>query len=384
MEFNRVLVGVDFSAASLAAARWVAAHFAPRAEVMLAHVLPERDAPPFVRPYLPPMLEVVSEVAPALFGGLRGLADLIGAHRTHVDLLTGPPADALAAAAAEFGADLICLGRMRSRRGGARFGATTAQRLLTRTRVPVLVVPATRPSAPTRVLAAIDERPGSRTVLEAAWRAARAGGATGDPSSEASSDASSGASMDALHVLGPELRALVRASRATEQGDAPGSHLRLARDEDESPRLRDEAHLFDLTREWVGTRLRAAGVSPARGHPHVRVGDPGQEIVGFAHATGVDLITIGRGGEMEPPGPASGSLPLGSTTRLVMWAAPCPVLVVSPAVESSEAGPPPERGRRRQGAPRLAARTLARATFDRRPPLAPFAHDVGSGPDDAA
>src|SRR3954452_1250042 len=117
MQLRRVVVGVDFSAASLAAAQGVGGHLAPRAEGGLVHVLPEPEAPPFLRPRLPAMLDVVADVVPALHGGLRGLADLIGSDRTRIEMITGPPAEGLAAAAAEVNADLVCLGRTRSRRG---------------------------------------------------------------------------------------------------------------------------------------------------------------------------------------------------------------------------------------------------------------------------
>ena len=74
--------------------------------------------------------EILAELAPALHGALRGLAAAVGSARTSVKLLAGEPADALAAFGREIGADLICLGRRQRRRGAARFGHTTAQRLL--------------------------------------------------------------------------------------------------------------------------------------------------------------------------------------------------------------------------------------------------------------
>src|SRR5688500_20154594 len=43
MQFNRIVVGIDFSANSLAASRWVAHHFAPDADVVLVHVVAPPD-----------------------------------------------------------------------------------------------------------------------------------------------------------------------------------------------------------------------------------------------------------------------------------------------------------------------------------------------------
>ena len=45
MELQRIVVGIDFSDASLAVARWVAKTLAPDAELLLVHVVPEPDAP---------------------------------------------------------------------------------------------------------------------------------------------------------------------------------------------------------------------------------------------------------------------------------------------------------------------------------------------------
>lgn len=360
MQLGTVVVGVDFSAASLAAAQWVGTHLAPRAEVVLVHVLPEPEAPAFLRPRLPAMLDVASDVVPALHGGLRGLADLIGSHRTRIEILTGAPADGLAAAAADAGADLVCLGRTRSRRGGARFGATVAQRLLARTATPVLVVPKARPAAPSRILAALDGGPTSVAVAEAAWRIAEG----------------RGASTHALHVLGPELRGFVRAWRLTEEeeggGDRDAPPLSVSR-ADDWPRIRDEAQLYGLTVEWVERQFAALGAPPGSVGAHVRVGDPGQEIVALANSTGAELVVVGRGESGERMASEGGLRPLGSTARLVTWVAPCPVLVVSPAAGAGDPGPPSGRGarwRRHQPRAALGPRAVGAEPFGPLPPAA--------------
>lgn len=361
MQLGRVVVGVDFGAASLAAAQWVGAHLAPRAEVVLVHVLPEPEAPAFLRPRLPAMLDVVSDVVPALHGGLRGLADLIGSDRTRIEMLTGAPADGLAAAAADVGADLVCVGRTRSRRGGARFGATVAQRLLARTSTPVLVVPGARGAAPSRIVAALDGSASSATVAGSAWRLARRGGA----------------SVQALHVLGPELRGFVRACRRTREehvGDRGRSPLVVSRAGD-MDRIRDEAQLYALAGEWTERQFAALGAPPGSVSTHVRVGDPGQEIVAFARSTGAELIVVGRGDAGDATGERSalegGLRPLGSTARLVTWVAPCPVLVVAPA---GAGGPGPHSGRgARWRRPPLASRGTRLLEGEPSGPLLPAA-----------
>jgi nucleotide-binding universal stress UspA family protein len=301
MQFNRVIVAVDFSAASLAAARWVAMQLAPRAEVVLAHVVGEPSAPPFLRPHLAPLTASVAELSPALNGALRGLAGVVGGARTSVKLLTGTPADALAAFAREIGADLICLGRRRRRRGGARFGHTTAQRLLEQTGTPVLVVPAARPMLPARILAPIDDHPGSSTDLRGALELAD----------------TYEAAVEVLHVLAPELC------------------------------LNGKARLESLTHEWLASQVQQVDDGARRVTSHVRVGDPGEQIVKFVRAAAVDLVTIGRGREeaiADVMASGTHAFPLGSTSRLVLWASPCPVLVQPPAAQPAEPeapSPPP-------------------------------------------
>src|SRR5688572_10478185 len=349
MQFDRVVIAVDFSAASLAAARWVATQLAPRAELALVHVITEPVVPSFVRPRLPPLEEVAGELTPALNGALRGLAGVVGSERTTIKLLTGTPADALATFARAFGADLICLGRRRRRRGAARFGDTTAQRLLAQTRIRVLVVPPARPTLPARILAAVDDQSGSRADLREALGIAQ----------------SYEASLELLHVLAPELPGLVALglgepgvassiaeasvlhrrdpaySPADVEGDfdadvGPGESAELY--------VRGKSHLESLAHDWLASQVQHVDARARRVTSHVRIGDPGEQIVRFVHAAGVDLVLVGRGGDEQSVSAAGmtsrrGALRLGSTSRLVLWASPCPVLVLPPAAQPARPEP---------------------------------------------
>lgn len=327
MSFQRIVIGVDFSAASLAAARWIA-QLAPGAELVLVHVLPEPEAPVYVRDQLPPMLEVIRDLEPAMRGGLRGLADLIDGTRTRVEILRGQPAEGLATAAAQLGADLVCVGRMRSRRGGARFGATTAHRLLARTGVPVLVVPGGPLALPHRVLTCVDDRAATPGILERAWQVA----------------AHLEARLDALHVIEAPLRDLVRACQHLDEEEGGEGSF-------------GERALLDAAEGWLRQALRAALVPEGRGAPLVRVGEPGQEAIAAAREGGADLIVIGRGGDRAaafspyPHVSAGAPLPprqaLGSTARMVMWAAPAPVLLLPPVPD--DVRPDGTRGARHEG-----------------------------------
>ncbi|NUO62248.1 MAG: universal stress protein, partial [Gemmatimonadaceae bacterium] len=219
-----------------------------------------------------------------------------------IEMLAGDAAEALASAASAAEADLICIGRPRSRRGSARFGATTAHRLIARSAVPVLVVPAEQRGAPSRIVAAIDDGRAARGVIDASLALAAAHEAT----------------VEGLHVLSPELESMARSARLDARGSAgawPGARQGL----------RDEEELLQLTREWIERQLRAD--RRVQSGAHARVGDVGQEIMAGAQSLDAGLIVMGRGGEL-PRRARDDALPVGSTTRMVTWAATCPVLVV--------------------------------------------------------
>src|SRR5512144_1552683 len=72
--FHRVVVGIDFSPASLAGCRWALTHVAPGADALLAHVsLPDAD--------------------PSLSGGLDGFAATLDVTRARTAVRAGRPSD---------------------------------------------------------------------------------------------------------------------------------------------------------------------------------------------------------------------------------------------------------------------------------------------------
>ncbi|MEP6989520.1 MAG: universal stress protein [bacterium] len=319
--FTRIVVGIDFSARSLAAARWAAQQLAPEARVNFVHVLPEPVEPSFMQRRLTEIRALMSEVAPALEGGLKNLGALLAPGRSTVTVRRGEVADELARAAEEDEAEVVCLGRRRSRRGGARFGATTAHRLLTRCSTAVLIIPVTNDVAPSRILVALDDHDGRVALLRTAMHAARTWNAD----------------VHALHVLSPALRDFVRSARPTEPVPGNGAGAR-----EHVERISDEQALFGVTREWLTEQLDTVRPHGIRTRAHVGVGDPGQEIVADAHSSRADLIVIGRASAPPDADVPTRPFPLGSTTRLVTWAAPCPVLVV-PAMPVPATAPRPKR-----------------------------------------
>ena len=259
MNFERVVIGMDFSERSLAAARWAARHLSHRAELIFTHVLPEPEAPSFLRPHITSLLRVVADMAPALSAGLHGVAELIAPGRSRVEIVAGDPADGLARVADAVDADLVCLGRRRLRRGGARFGATTAHRLLGRTTRAVLIVPGAGRDAPARVLAALEDGAAAERVATIAGALAKRWDAR----------------VDALHAISPRLRDFVHACRFEEESEA---------DSRSAEGMREVADLHRLTRRWIEEQAYAARIPPAALRAVVSVGDPGREILGLAPA----------------------------------------------------------------------------------------------------
>lgn len=320
---RRVVIGVDFDEPSLATARWVASHVAPAAELVLVHVLPVPRAPAFLRGHLLSPAPFVAQVAPAMRGGLEGLAGTLGIRRARGVVRVGEPAEQLAAVAAEVGADMVCVGHARERRGAVRSGRNTVERLLRRLEVPLLQGSAAAgPVA--HVLAAVDGGAGSEGVLGAAWALAQR----------------LEARLDALHVLDADVRAYARAMSVAvgSAGGAAGA----------------ERALWDAAAAWLRDALDAAGASAGRCGAAVRCGAPGSELLaacadGQRTAGRVELTVIGREGrDALAPGL------VGSTTRLILGAAATPVLVV-PRLPLPATPPAPDPGGRRrhgQGASR--------------------------------
>ena len=316
MAYQRIVVGVDFSTASLNAVRWVAGQFAPLARIFVVHVVPEMRSPGFLRGKEAPVPNV-AQPEPALYPGLRVFADLAGARRSDVEILAGSPAAELARVAKEVDADLICVGRTRKRRGSGRFGATTPQRLLSRTNIPVLIVPDTARLAPGSVLAAVSDGADGREALRIAARLAAAWDVP----------------LDALHALEPEVLSAVQ----------------------RQPQDATDAELCRLAEEWITDQGIKLTSPPTRVNAVARVGDAGEEIIAHAARNSIGLIVAGR--RRHDVDPDDAGMDLGSTIRLITWASACPVLVLgSPA--TAKAGrltaPSARRSSFGSSAPRLA------------------------------
>jgi len=300
MLYRRIVIGVDFSTASLNAVRWVATRFAPRAELFLAHVIARPHTPSFLRTHLQVAVGAENE-EPTLFPGLSGFADLAGASRAEVVVRHGQPATELAALAHEVGADLVCVGRSSRRRGGARFGATTPQRLLERTSLPVLLVPSASRGHPGTLLAAVSDGVEALEVLR----------------STATLADFLDARVDLLHALNAGILAL-RAEGCARTAEG--------RDPVEPGAQPNDERIRQLTEQWLTRHAADMRMAEGRVRSIVHIGDAADAIVASATRAPCDLIVIGR--RIESPATAGDQGRVGSTTRLITWATPCPVLVL--------------------------------------------------------
>lgn len=152
MRLARIVIGMDFSVGAVAAARWTARELAPAAELVLVYCgAPRGDVLPLPRGAATARLQTLTaDLAPAL---------------VRVAVRTGDPADGLAAMAEEVEADLIVIGPHGAPAGSDEIGST-AERLVRRSRVPVLLAAGGLRGRPHRVLVPLAADDVSPAVLE--------------------------------------------------------------------------------------------------------------------------------------------------------------------------------------------------------------------------
>jgi nucleotide-binding universal stress UspA family protein len=308
MPFHRIVIGVDFSTASLNAVRWVATRFAPRATLFLAHVIPRPRVPTFLLAHTQAAWARAGE-EPTLYPGLSGFADLAGASRAEVTVRYGQPATELAALAREVEADLVCVGRSSKRRGTARFGATTPQRLLEGTNLSVLLVPGSAsPARPMTLLAAVSDGVEAPAVLRSAGALAYAWDAQ----------------VDVLHAVDAGILAMTAAAPPPMVDAQSPRHA--GADGPTAYRLPDGDGIRQLTEAWLARQSAEVPLLRGRTTTIAHIGDAAEAIIGYAARSHLDLIVMGRRIESSAIGGVAGCV--GSATRLITWAAPCPVLVM--------------------------------------------------------
>jgi len=303
MKINRVVIGTDFSAPSVAAAQWTAQHFAHGAELVLVHVVTVPKPPRFFRGRFPASDALVATARSGAEARLRDLSRSLGAERTRIEVRTGHAAEQLADVAEAFGSDVIAVGRHGHRPGLWNRLGSTAEQLVHTTTTPVLLVTGVRDVQPRRILVALDESDVAGVVASCARTLGERFGAR----------------VTALHVVGSAVMGHVLAVPDA-SADSDTLDSRRAREE-----LRGELH-HDADR-WIAG-LIGTGAGRERVSSEVAFGEPGQEILAAAERHESELIVMGSHGSAR----VRRAL-VGSVASEVLRGATCPVLVVPPPTD---------------------------------------------------
>lgn len=292
MRLQRIVVGVDFSAPSIAAAKWVARYFAG-ANITLVHSVFVPQPPSFLRGRLPSAELLIESAREGATTRLEQLRSLLAGARADTEVRVGHPTDELAAVARERVADLIVVGRHGEREGVWRRLGSTAERLVRSSPVPVLLAPGLHDHRPNRILVAIDDSDTTPRVMAAASVVAERFGAR----------------VTALHVVSSAVLSHVLSMAAA--GGEP----------EMSPQEVQEEFRLDTDR-WI-QGLIEAGVPRLNADSEVAFGNPGQEILAASERLGSDLIVIGSRGAG-----AVRRAVLGSVVSEVVRDSACPVFIV--------------------------------------------------------
>jgi universal stress protein A len=290
MNYDRIVIAVDFSEQSVAGAQWVARHFAPRAELVLVHVLELPPPPSFWPRRVWLRADHIETYRAGAKTRLRQFGQQIRRGLLWEEVRLGRPEEEVLRVAQEYEVDLIVVGSHREREGfWKRFGSS-AERILGGAEVPVLIVRGAPQAVPRLLLAAVDDSLTGTKVIEHTRALTQQLGATGR----------------FLHVL---------PSVPHHPPFFPGERPVHGPDSGEARKV-----LIHATHEWLRNRIPGedTGLTPL-----VQQGHTSDVILREARFAGADLLVLGR----ERKGTVRRHL-LGSVTGTVIRGANCPVLVI--------------------------------------------------------
>ena len=288
MNRRSIIVGVDFSEASLNAARWMAQQLAKDDELVLVHAVYIPEPPSFLRGLYPPTDSLREDARRGADIRLAELAKSLRLRRIRTEVRIGRPDEVLGVIAEESRARLVVIGTHGARTGIWQLLGGTAERVTRAARTTTLLARHLPASAPRRLLLALDESELVHPIIDWAVRLA--------PQHASESIA--------LHVVNPLLQgATIGAS---------SSELRHAED-----RIRA------CTETWLQGKLAGTSLEGAR--VVVEFGDAGLEILAAVHRFQADLLAVGTHGARPR---ARGFM--GSVVEFVLRNGSGPVLVVAP------------------------------------------------------
>lgn len=277
--FPHVIAAIDFSAASLGAARWGIANVAARADAIVCHVVPSAiDASSENGVDTLEVARRHSETT-ALLGGLGGFGATLDAASVRSVVRSGRASHWLTALAIEWRTDLLILGRRSdaNRRGIGE--PNVLERSARRTEASVLVVPQGTTEPPRHIVAAIDGSAIAHRVLAHARALAQ----------------QHACALTLVHVVSPTTESYDRVRRAS-RGRAVGR--------------------LPLQTPEVAMPVEASNL-------RLLTGNPAREIILHAEHNAPALIVVGKRGADGAPAES-----LGSVARELLTRASSAVLAV--------------------------------------------------------
>ena len=287
--YQSILIGIDFSDASVETVRWAISRFA-EAEIVLFHAIEPLGAPSYLVPELGSKLDLARERELDARANLEEIAAQCGIE-ARIEVRVGWIPEVLTATAEEIRAQLIIVGAHRSRVSPGDELGTTCASIVTEASVPVIVWRPIRQQRDKTILAALDLREGSAPIAATAARYADYFGTR----------------LFLLHAMPGTLQAYLRAVNSPTKVEET---MRV---------LEDRARAEALARVPADLRKKLdIQVSILRGRPIVN------HILTAAETEAADLIVTGK---YHAPG-LKGRVLLGGITRQIILGANCSVLTL--------------------------------------------------------
>lgn len=266
MPVSRLVVAVDFSPASIAAARWATASFAPTSDVVLTHAVDIPTPPGFLRSLFTAVDQVQASAVPGAEARLAAVRDTLGVPKATLDVRTGRAFKALSAACAQHDASLLVIGPHGDRTGLGRLLGSTAERAVRESTVPVLVTAGGEAGRPKRIVVAVDDSPGGRHALRWAADLAR----------------TLEAELIAVNVVDALLAGAVGLAGSAREREKALNELRQA------------------SEQWLQEATMGLGLPAGPLRLVVRSGHPADEVVNAAREAKADVLVIGRNTSTAP------------------------------------------------------------------------------------
>jgi nucleotide-binding universal stress UspA family protein len=305
MKLERIVVGMDFGAASISAASWAARHLAREAELVLVHSIVVPRPPRFLRGRYPSPATLLETARAGADKRLREVSTSIGAQRIWLEVREGRPAERILEVAKEYTADLILVGRHGDRPGIWNRLGSTAELLARSSPVPVLLANALPDGPPRKMLVALDDDDAMPWVLR--WTRFLAD--------------RFGADVHAVHVVSSAVVSSVLSAAAFGTGGLIDANVEAVRND-----------IRETSGHWVRQRIAEHLDGDARHiDSEVCFGEAGHEIVAAAERLNCDLIVMG-----SHRSSAVARALLGSVVSEVLRGAQCATLVVRPPEDTLE------------------------------------------------